>query len=162
MSSLLLTGFQGSGKTTVGRIMAARGFGSFIDTDELVCDQTGFQSVRELYREVGEKTFRTCELQVLLALGADSPSVIALGGGTLLHPASQAKARGLGRIVYLFLPQDKLRLDPQALFLQGRDMKEFFDERDALYTKCADVRLDISGMSPESVAEHIVKELYGK
>jgi len=162
MSSILLTGFQGSGKTTVGKSMAARGFGPCIDTDELLLEQTGFQSVRELHQSVGEEAFRQLEVQVLSALRPDVSSVIALGGGTLLHSACQASARRLGRIIYLFLPRDKLKVDPQAPFIVGRSLPEFFEERDALYTRCADFRLDISGLSPDSVAECIEKEMYSE
>src|SRR5690242_6724651 len=84
MRSLLLAGFMGTGKSTVGPLAAAKLDIPFVDTDDLVAREAG-ATIPELWKREGEAAFREPERAVLEKLLADgTPRVVALGGGTLL------------------------------------------------------------------------------
>ncbi|MER3452509.1 MAG: hypothetical protein C4344_02140, partial [Acidimicrobiia bacterium] len=82
---LVLVGMMGVGKTSVGRLVAARLGREFVDTDAAVQVRTG-RSVRELFESFGEAAFRDAESEALAAaLGRSEPAVIAAGGGAVLR-----------------------------------------------------------------------------
>src|SRR5262245_18001881 len=98
---LLVGGFMGTGKSTVGRAVAARAAVPFVDLDEAVAARAG-KSVSEIFRDDGEPAFRALEREELtrvLALGG--PRVVALGGGALLDPAVRRDALQRARVVTL-------------------------------------------------------------
>ncbi len=82
---VVLTGFMGAGKTTVGRLLAPLLGWQFIDADDALCQQTG-HSIAELFSLHGEKGFRALEAQTVAALAQCEQAVVALGGGALEHP----------------------------------------------------------------------------
>ncbi len=87
--TLLLTGFMGSGKTTVGRLLAARTGRVFVDTDELIALRAG-RSIADIFATDGEPAFRRMEREVAAELAGRERLVIATGGGLLLDPANVA------------------------------------------------------------------------
>lgn len=105
----VLIGLRGSGKTTLGKLLAARRGVPFIDLDERTVAGSGHASVSELFRARGEPAFRAAEARALvsvLADGACDGAVIALGGGTPTAPGARslleaARASGAIRIVLL-------------------------------------------------------------
>ena len=99
---LYLTGFSGSGKTTIGRKLAARLNCRFADSDEEIARAVGM-SVPALFRDRGERAFRELECATILSLARESsPLVIALGGGALENPAVRKQVVGDGSVtVYL-------------------------------------------------------------
>ncbi|MCX8024536.1 MAG: shikimate kinase, partial [Thermanaerothrix sp.] len=80
---LILTGFMGTGKTTVGKIVAAKMGSPFVDLDEVICHRTG-QSIPEIFARKGETVFREIESQALREILTQDRVVLATGGGTLL------------------------------------------------------------------------------
>lgn len=100
---ILLTGFMGAGKTTVGRMLATRLGVPFRDVDEMVEERAG-QSVRELFERAGEAEFRRLELAAFADACALDPVVVALGGGTLSQPEGYERARACGLVVWLNPP----------------------------------------------------------
>ena len=94
---LVLTGFMGSGKTTVGREVAARLGWTFIDLDEQIEQATG-STVREIFESSGELAFRALEREALHRALEFDPLVLAAGGGTLTDPAN-LRAAAAGAIV---------------------------------------------------------------
>lgn len=105
----VLIGLRGSGKTTLGRLLAARLGTSFIDLDERTVAGSGHGGVGTLFRAAGEHAFRAAEARALaevLALPAIPPAVIALGGGTPTAPGAREllqSARDAGRIRVVLL-----------------------------------------------------------
>ncbi len=99
---LVLVGLMGSGKSTVGRIIAQRVHRPFHDSDVMIEARTG-KTVREIFAEEGEEAFRALETQVLIdALADPEPSVIAAAGGVVLREENRALLRdGRSRIVWL-------------------------------------------------------------
>lgn len=104
---IYLTGFMGSGKSTVGPRLAARLGYAFVDLDDAVAARAG-RPVAKVFAEEGEAAFRVLEADALRATAAVERTVVALGGGALASPANLAWAREAGTIVYL-------RLSPAAL-----------------------------------------------
>ena len=100
---LILFGFPGSGKTHFGKRLAKQLQLPFIDTDDLIKKQTGL-SVRETYQAIGKEKFRRLEQETLEQLAHLPPSVIALGGGTILNLKNAAFLRTIGELIYLKVP----------------------------------------------------------
>lgn len=108
----LLIGLRGSGKTTLGRLLAARRHIPFIDLDERTVGRSGHPSVSAMFRAVGEPAFRAAEVAALQDVLAESPAagaVIALGGGTPTAPGAReliesARTAGAARVILLEAP----------------------------------------------------------
>lgn len=98
---ILLVGMMGVGKTTVGRLLAARLGRRYVDSDEEVEAATG-RTVRELFEEGGEQAFRPLESQALAAAVRDGrPLVVGVAGGAVLDPANRALIQRTGTVVWL-------------------------------------------------------------
>ena len=165
---LLLIGMMASGKTTVGRIVAARLGWGYLDSDEQVCERTG-RSVREIFAEDGEAAFRAEERLALEAAVADPrPRVVSVAGGAVVDPANRDLLRRSGVVAWL-------RADPAILAQrvaaggQGHrpllgddpaaDLARLDAERRPIYEKLADVIVDVDGRTPDEIAERLVQEL---
>ena len=166
-----LSGFMGSGKSTVAALLAAREPRCrMIDLDALIRDQTG-RTVGELFREGGEAGFRTAETAALLdaisSFEGDETLLIALGGGTLTTPYNRELIRACTRCIYLRGKVETLaeRLQEEQAtrpLLQGEAPLEekigkLLAERRSTYEAAADRIVDIDGKSPEELADEIAK-----
>lgn len=156
---------MGSGKSTVGRLVAERLGRPFIDSDQQVEARTG-RTVAEIFRSDGEAAFRRVESDVLAdAAAAPEPSVIAAAGGIVLDPANRALLRSAGTVVWL-------RLSPEAaaerLRRSGDTHRPLLDEdpdtvlrqmagdRGPLYEEVADLTFDVDDMTPADLAGAIL------
>jgi shikimate kinase len=104
---IFLTGFMGSGKSTIGPILANTLGYDFIDIDKAIEKHTG-KSVREIFHAQGEEYFRQLERALLQDLQAKDHLVISLGGGTIADPISFPIIRGSGILVYLKTAPEQL------------------------------------------------------
>lgn len=113
---VVLIGLRGSGKTTLGRLLAQRLHSQFIDLDDVTVAGSGQPSVTAMFRSFGEPAFRAAEcaaLEHVLASASPSGTVIALGGGTPTAPQARAllesaRAAGTVRIILLEAPPETL------------------------------------------------------
>ncbi len=104
---IFLTGFMGSGKTTVGPILAnTLGF-DFVDIDKAIEQRTG-RTIVEIFLSEGEESFRAIERTVLEELSGREGCVISLGGGTIASEENFRFIRSHGLIVYLKLSEDEI------------------------------------------------------
>lgn len=160
---LVLVGMMGSGKTVVGRAVAARLGRRFVDTDALVAERAG-RSVRAIFTEEGEDAFRALEAEALaVALASPAPAVIAAGGGAVLRADNRERLRR-ARVVWL-------RAAPATLAARvgGADHRPLLDDdpvgtlerlaaaRRPLYEEVADVAVDVDGLSPDAVVEAVLR-----
>ena len=99
-ANIILTGFMGTGKTTLGRLLAKRIGYEFVDTDALIEAQTG-QTITELFQTQGEAVFRKLESKLVEELAQKEGLVIATGGGLVLNPKNVAALRKTGQIICL-------------------------------------------------------------
>lgn len=154
--NIILTGFQGSGKTTCATLLANRLSLPHFDTDALLLERFEVATISALFDALGEKEFRLQEDQVLSEL--KSPYVLSLGGGAL-----RESARTMGCVVYLFLPKDKLRNNPGAAYLRNRSLEDLFNERHDHYQRLCHHVIDNTDLAPEETVELILQKVgYGK
>jgi shikimate kinase len=102
-----LTGFMGSGKSTIGPILANTLGWSFVDLDRAVEISAG-RTVNEIFQSSGEPAFRELERQILLETGTTRHAIIALGGGTIAEEQNFHFVVRSGILVYLKIPPDML------------------------------------------------------
>jgi len=106
--NIVLTGFMGTGKSTVGRIIADRLGWRFVDADEEIVTRIGM-SISEIFERQGEAAFRRYESMVCQSLVARSRQVIATGGGMLVDPANLRVMESTGFVVCLDAHPDVIR-----------------------------------------------------
>ena len=165
---ITLTGFMGSGKTTVGEVLADFLGCPFYDLDALVVKKAG-RSIPEIFADGGEAAFRTLEAKVLrqaVEKYAESTAILSLGGGTLGTPASARLVAEKTTCIYLRASVDTLaaRLAPEAAgrpLLRGApDLRDriaaLLAGREDVYASTAHVTVDTDGLSPEQIADEIV------
>lgn len=160
-SSLVLTGFMGTGKTTVGKIVAAKLGRAFVDMDTLIQAREG-RSVRALFETHGEKYFREREAALCAELGAQNNLVVATGGGALVDPENRA-ALANARIICLDASRDailaRLRDALDRPLLSAPDpraqMQALLDARAKAYRQIQ-LHVDTTNKTPEQVADEII------
>ncbi len=162
---IVLVGMMGSGKTTVGRVLAARLKRDLLDTDALIEQREG-RSVRDIFASDGEAVFRSIETQVLTdSLARPESAVIATGGGVVLCPENCASLRTSGaRVVWL-------RAEPAVLVERVKGgvhrplldadpeltLRQMHEQREALYREVADLIIAVDGRSVTDVVEAVLR-----
>lgn len=152
--NLFLIGLPGSGKTTVGRILAQRLRRPFADLDEEIERASG-RTIPDIFARSGEPCFRELESRTLAALCRADGRVIATGGGTVLRPENRCLL-SVGRVVLLDRTPWEIRrtLSSEGRpLLQSSTLEQLAAERGALYRACA--HLCIRSRSPEEAAAQI-------
>jgi len=160
--SLCLIGLRGSGKTTVGRLLAARLGLPFADADDEVERRAGL-TVAEIFARCGERRFRELERETLLELLARDGLVLATGGGCVLDPDVRAALRRTGTTVWLDAAP-AVRAERSAgsgrppLTAWGggpAEEEQVAREREPLYRACAARRIATDRRTPEEVANDV-------
>lgn len=163
-SHLALVGLMGSGKTTVGHILAARLARTLIDTDDLIESATG-KTIPELFSSEGEPAFRRYELDSLTrALARSELSVIATGGGVVTTPEARRMLELDATVVWLRASPELLakRLgdDPSRPLLAGRDpleaIRDMSVHRTPWYEEVADFIVDADDDDADRVADAVL------
>ena len=159
---ITLTGFMGSGKTTVGKVLADFLGCPFMDLDDLVVKKAG-KSIPDIFAQDGEPAFRLLEAQVLrktVEKYAESTAVLALGGGAVLAPASAALLHEKTVCIYLRASLETLlaRLEGETAGrpLADASLADRLAAREPIYEKTAHVVIDTDGLSPDEVADEII------
>jgi 3-dehydroquinate synthase len=149
---------MGAGKSTVGRLVAARMKRRFVDLDTMIEEREG-SPVSEIFREHGEGGFRRAEHDALRSLEREPAVVVATGGGVVLREDNRALLRSLGTVVYLSVtPEEAIARVGDAAdrpLLAGAGIsaaRTILDARLGLYTSTADHVIDTVGRSAEEVA----------
>ena len=168
--NLVLTGFMGSGKTSVGLKLSYRLRMPVEDTDKLIERREGC-SVSDIFRNKGEAYFRQLETELLRELTqSKSVKIYSVGGGTPVRPENRELLRKLGLVVYLRLrPEtvyERLKDDTARPLLQCEDplkkIKELMQDRKAAYEESADVILDVDTMTLEQIQDSIIMKVTGR
>jgi shikimate kinase/3-dehydroquinate synthase len=155
---LVLVGFMGSGKSTLGRTTAERLNRPFLDIDKAIEERAG-KSIPDLFAERGEEGFRTIEEHaVRVALAASEPGVIALGGGAVTSAATRAllhKAYVVRCDVDVLLAWRRVRGTGRPLAKNETDFRRLYEEREPLYREVADATADdVDGIVLASAGVH--------
>jgi shikimate kinase len=159
---ITLTGFMGSGKTTVGRVLADALGCPFLDLDDLIVKKAG-KTIPEIFAQDGEPAFRQLEARLLrqtVEKYAESTVVLALGGGAVTTPASATLLHEKTVCIYLRATLETLlqRLSGETAGRPLADdaMAGRLAAREPLYEETAHVIIDTDGLSPDEVADEII------
>lgn len=175
MKNIVLTGFRATGKTSVGRTLAAQLKWAFLDTDALLCQRLG-APIADIVARHGWAFFREAEGRLLQELAARVQTVVATGGGAIEHRQEWQELRKSGLVVWLDADiatiRQRLGDDPNSLrqrpSLTGHgvvdEIEELLHKRKSLYSAGSDLRLETAGKTPELLAEeirHVMTERIG-
>jgi len=159
---ITLTGFMGSGKSTVGRLLADTLGCPFLDLDALIEKKAG-KSIPEIFAEEGEPAFRELEARLLkqtVEKYGQNTAVLALGGGAVMTPASAALLHEKTVCIYLRASLETLlqRLEGETAGrpLADASLAERLSSREPIYEKTAHVALDTDGLSPEEIVDEMI------
>ncbi len=165
-----LIGCRAVGKSSIGKKLADKFSCTFLDTDELITRNCG-KSVAEIVKENGWQGFRNKEKEILEGLEYLSPSVVATGGGAVLHKALWPRLKRQGVVVWLTASLDvlcaRLQKDLQTDVLRpsltGKDLclelEDVLKERLPLYTSTADYTVDTGTLDMDEAVDVILRYL---
>jgi shikimate kinase len=168
--SIVLIGYRGCGKSTIGRRLADRLWQPFVDVDDLIVKSAG-KDIKRIFDEDGEPAFRELESQAVQEVSKLSEHVIGLGGGTLGREDNRRALRESGhRIIYLKCEPAELhrriQSDPQSAFTRPHltplgggieEVQKMLAEREPLYRQTMHAELDITHLTPEDAVVYIVR-----
>lgn len=161
---ILLCGLSGSGKSTVGRLLADHLGISFVDLDRLIAEREGI-SVPELFSARGEAGFRAAEAGALRAAIAGPRAVVALGGGALVSPGNRRRVMAGGQLIWLqvspMTASERCAQSEVRPLLAGAPMAqltELLAERTGAYSQ-ADIIVSTDHQPPEAVCAKIAEQL---
>lgn len=154
--NIVLIGMPGSGKTTVGRILAEKLGREFIDTDQIITEEQG--NITEIFEKLGEQGFRNIETDVIKRVSALQGKVIATGGGAVLREENIDFLKFNGRIYFIDRPITQIVATPDRPLSQDRQaLKKRYDERYEIYCNYCDKRI-ISNTTAQNTADAIEKD----
>ena len=156
MENIVLIGMPGSGKSTVGMILAEKLGKKFVDADTYLTQKAG-RSIPDIFASGGEAGFRALETETLAELGKQSGLVIATGGGCVTQERNYPLIHQNGTIFCLDRDLNKLPTDGRPLS-QANKLQDMYRVRKPLYEAFADFRIDNNG-NAESTATRIMEEL---
>ncbi len=165
MNNIILCGFMGCGKSTVGRTVARKMGRRFLDMDRYIETKAG-KTIPEIFDEVGEEGFRDLEHEACAELAQMSNIIIASGGGAFTFDRNVEVFRGVDKIVLLDVPLDvikrRLRNDTHRPLLQRPDkdrvMEKLYNKRLPKYHSAADIVIK-GGSTPLKTAQVIINAL---
>lgn len=164
--NISLIGFMGSGKTTVGRILADRLEFLFIDIDRVIELEDG-RKISDIFRIRGEDYFRKLETEVIDKIYKNKNCVFACGGGVVKRKENIKVIRENSFVIYLNIsPASAVK---RLADVRGRPLievenseeviKEMILKRDSLYRKYAHIVINNDNISPEKASEEILKQI---
>jgi shikimate kinase len=164
--NIFLVGPMGSGKSAVGRQLAARLGLGFLDSDVEIQARTGVD-IPYIFEREGEAGFRAREAEVLDVLTRSERTVIATGGGAVLDAATRGRLQSRGCVVYLRTSVDqqlaRTRRSAQRPLLMNPDprgtLARLAELREPLYEEVADLAVDTDGRKVKTVVEEILRRL---
>ncbi len=158
---IVLVGFMGAGKTTVGHLLSERLGLPFVDSD-LVIEQRAGRSVPQIFAEDGEPAFRELERRVVADLVDGPEAVLALGGGAPEHPDTVVSLKS-AQVVYLQVGYAEAMLrvagDEYRPLLRRPDLDTLYQRRLGVYDQVATLTVATDGRRPEAVSQDVLAQL---
>ena len=157
--NIVLTGMPGSGKTTVGQLLAEELGRPYLDVDELIREKTGM-APGEIIAAQGEPAFRDVETDVICAVAERNGCVIATGGGAILRRENVDLLRRNGKLFFLDRPVEQLiPTEDRPLSSTKEAILKRYDERYETYVATADVVIP-NGDTAEAAAQQVKRSFF--
>ena len=166
---MILIGFMGCGKTTVGEALARKLNFDLLDVDSYIEDKAGC-SIKQIFADKGEEYFRQLETDTLKELNSRlSHTVISTGGGLPMRQANVDELRRMGRIIYLDVkPEEVVRRlagDTTRPLLQGENVdqrvRKLMGQRGPVYEAAADIIVPVTGIEIDEIVQEISSYIEG-
>ncbi len=171
--SIVLIGYRGSGKSTIGKRLADQLWQPFVDSDELVVRKAGGRTIKEIFEAGGEQAFRELESEAVREVALLQEHVIALGGGALIREENRRQIKDAGhKVIYLrcdpeILLQhiqadlDTAKTRPALTSLGGGvdEIRKLLIDREPIYRQAMTAELDVTNLTPEDAVVYIVRLL---
>ncbi|MDD6208461.1 MAG: shikimate kinase [Clostridiales bacterium] len=163
--NIILIGFMGSGKTTIGKRLAKLLEYSFVDTDQLIEKKQGMM-VRDIFSQKGERYFRQLETDTISEMVQTChKTIISSGGGLPLRECNVKILQELGFVIMLDVSKEtvikRLEGDTTRPLLQGDNVDEKVEElltyREPLYELAAHMKVPVNGRTIQDIAEEIIR-----
>lgn len=166
MKNIVLTGFMGVGKNTIGKKLAKELGSKFVNTDDIIEKEEGI-TITQIFKKFGEKHFRELEKEVVKKVAQGKDQVISTGGGVVLDRENISNLKKNGVIIYLWASpeviRERMKKETHRPLLEGvnreKRIEELLDYRKPFYKKSADYIVDTSHLSVEEAVEKILKYL---
>lgn len=163
LRSIVLVGFMGSGKSSVGHLLGREIGWPTIDTDDLLEEKFGL-SIAEIFRRWGEEYFREAETEILRTIESKPAAVIVTGGGVVLRRENVQRLREIGTVIWLnadlaTLEQRLQRSTNRPLLQSGATIAVLLEGRQKFYETAADFSVDTSGLNQREVVKAILDEI---
>ena len=143
--NIVLIGFMGSGKTSVGKRLSLVLKREFIDTDDFIEKREGM-TINEIFKEKGEEEFRKIERELYKRFSTPKKKIIATGGGVIKNSANIANLKKGGVIVYLKSSPEKIA-----------QIRELLAQREPFYNKYAEITIDVSNYDIDHTVDKIIE-----
>ncbi|MCM1135360.1 MAG: shikimate kinase [Clostridium sp.] len=162
MKNIILIGMPGSGKSTVGVVLAKKLGFRFIDSDLVIQEKCG-KLLYQLIEELGEAGFLMLENEINASITVEN-AVIATGGSAVYGAEAMERFKSIGRVVYLKLPFEELKIrlgdlhERGVVLKEGYTLHDLYEERIPLYEKYADMTVDCGGRDIRDVMEEIYEK----
>ena len=172
LGHILLTGYRGSGKSTIAKLLGEALNKPVWDTDQLIERQAG-ATIAEIFKRDGEAGFRKLETECLDSLSSLPPAIIALGGGAVVRPENRGLIQQLGQTFWLDATAETLikriaedsgtaahrpALTPLP---QPLEVEHLLATRRPWYQEVANYRIDADGKTAEQITAEILAALHG-
>ena len=162
--NIFIIGSMGSGKTSIGKILAKNNHLSFLDTDHEIIRGCGY-SIPDIFEKFGEEHFRNLETEQLRKMDAIENHVISTGGGIILKDDNKKLIKDLGFIVFLDIninsQMDRVKNRKNRPLLNDMNLKDNLLSlkkiRDPIYKKISNYIIDVSGKERDQVINEIQK-----
>lgn len=155
--NIVLTGMPGSGKSTIGLLLAQKLSRPFVDTDSLIVEKAGME-ISDIFSKYGEEHFRALESEVIAEASKRTGLVVATGGGAVLKKENVKNLSQNGKIFFLDRPLEQIvPTADRPLSNSELSLKKRFAERYEIYQDTCDKRIPVDG-----VPQHAVKLILGK
>lgn len=171
--NIVLIGFRGTGKSTVGKLLASRLKRDFVDTDVYIEKNTG-RTIKEVFAQEGEEGFRKIESDNIEVISKMENMVIAAGGGVVLKSENIRNLKSNGylilleatpEVIYERINQDEKTAQQRPALTNKKpyeEIKHLITKRLKLYENAVDYRIDTSYITCEEIVEKIVTALESK
>jgi shikimate kinase len=157
---IVLVGFMGAGKTTVGQLLASRLGLPFADADVVIAERAGMP-VPRIFAERGEPAFRALEHETIASLLGGPRLVLALGGGAVEHEQTRRVLKAAEQVVYLHVPYEaalgRVGGDDGRPMLRRPDLAAVYRRRLGGYEEVATITVPTEDRSPEHVCAEIME-----